>query len=207
MPAAVLNGIEFRSTTTMDDLEDSLARITMAPYIVKAMALIGVRRRAGSNMFRHQIGTLAILLDYKTTDPVLLKASVIHDLFEDAATMPGVTESEISRIDSDGRAVYDLVMEVTIRIVGGVREPKAEYLRRIMQEGSVRAKLLKLADRISNLTSLGYLNDVAFVKRYLAETRTCILPYAQDINPDMFRELSDLVERGERWLPVIASQA
>jgi (p)ppGpp synthase/HD superfamily hydrolase len=190
----------------MDDLEDSLARITMAPYIVKAMALIGVRRRAGSNMFRHQIGTLAILLDYKTTDPVLLKASVIHDLFEDAATMPGVTESEISRIDSDGRAVYELVMEVTIRIDGGIREPKAEYLRRIMQEGSPRARLLKLADRISNLTSLGYLNDVAFVKRYLAETRTCILPYAQEINPNMFRELSDLVERGERWLPMIASQ-
>jgi len=53
----------------MDDLESSLARITMAPYIVKAMALIGVKRRSGSNMFRHQIGTLAILLDYKTTIP------------------------------------------------------------------------------------------------------------------------------------------
>ena len=189
----------------MDDLESSLARITMAPYIVKAMALIGVRRRAGSNMFRHQIGTLAILLDYKTTDPVLLKASVIHDLFEDAATMPGVSESEITRIDSDGRAVYDLVMEVTIRYVNGVREPKADYLLRIMREGSPRAKILKLADRISNLTTLGYLNDVAFVKRYLAETRTCILPYAEDVNSNMFRELSDLVETGERWLPMIAS--
>jgi (p)ppGpp synthase/HD superfamily hydrolase len=189
----------------MDDLESSLARITMAPYIVKAMALIGVRRRAGSNMFRHQIGTLAILLDYKHTDPVLLKASVIHDLFEDAATMPGVSETEITRIDSDGRAVYDLVMEVTIRYAAGVRETKAEFLGRIMREGSPRAKVLKLADRISNLTTLGYLNDVAFVKRYLAETRACILPYAQAVNPDMFRELSDLVETGERWLPMIAS--
>jgi len=189
----------------MDDFENSLARITMAPYIVKAMALIGVRRRAGSNMFRHQIGTLAILLDYKVIDPVLLKASVIHDLFEDAPTMPGVTQSEITRIDSDGQAVYDLVMEVTIRSVNGVREPKREYLRRIMQEGSARAKKLKLADRISNLTSLGYLNDVAFVKRYLAETRDCILPYAKEVEPNMFRELSDLVERGEGWLPMIAS--
>jgi (p)ppGpp synthase/HD superfamily hydrolase len=191
----------------MDDLEHSLARITMAPYIVKAMALIGVRRRAGSNMFRHQISTLAILLDYKITDPVLLKASVIHDLFEDAPTLPGVTETEIARIDSDGPAVYELVMEVTIRSVDGIREPKAEYLRRIMREGSARAKKLKLADRISNLTSLGYLNDVAFVKRYLAETRACILPYAEQIDPNMFRELSDLVERGEDWLPMIASYA
>jgi len=97
------------------------------------------------------------------------------------------------------------VMEVTIRSVGGVREPKAEYLRRIMHEGSPRAKKLKLADRISNLTSLGYLNDVAFVKRYLAETRACILPFAADIDPNMYRELSDLVERGEGWLPLLAS--
>jgi (p)ppGpp synthase/HD superfamily hydrolase len=200
--------IEIQSPATpriMDDLENSLARITMAPYIVKGMALIGVRRRAGSNMFRHQIGTLAILLDYKITDPVLLKASVIHDLFEDAPTMPGVTETEIARIDSDGPAVYALVMEVTIRTVNGIREPKADYLLRIMREGSHRARLLKLADRISNLTSLGYLNDVAFVKRYLAETRSCILPFAADINHNMFTELSDLVDRGERWLPVIAS--
>jgi hypothetical protein len=46
------------------DLEKSLANITLAPYIVKAMALIGVKRGAGSNMFRHQISTMGILLDY-----------------------------------------------------------------------------------------------------------------------------------------------
>ena len=71
---------------------------------------------------------MAILLDYKIVDPVLLKAAVIHDLFEDAPTLPGVSETEITRIDADGPAVYALVMEVTIRIVDGVREPKAEYL-------------------------------------------------------------------------------
>ena len=185
----------------MDDLEFTLGRITMAPYIVKAMALIGVTRRHGSNMFRHQISTMAILLDYKLIDSVLLKASVIHDLFEDAAQMPGVTRDEISRIDSDGPAVYDLVMEVTIRMVGGVREPKSEYLLRIMQTGSRRARLLKLADRISNITALGFVHDRAFVKRYLDETRACILPYARDTSPDMFRELSDLIESRQSALP------
>ena len=99
----------------MDDFEQSLRRLTMAPYIVKAMALIGVRRRGGSNMFRHQISTMGILLDYKIIDPVLLKASVIHDLFEDAATLPGVSEAEIVRVDADGPAVYALVREVTKR--------------------------------------------------------------------------------------------
>src|SRR5215471_1077951 len=135
------------------DPEQSLANITLAPYIVKAMALIGVKRRAGSNMFRHQISTMGILIDYRIIDPVLLKAAVIHDLFEDAVGLPGVTELEIREIDSDGPAVYALVMEVTVRGENGTREPKTQYLRRIMTEGSSRARLLKLADRISNLTA------------------------------------------------------
>lgn len=184
----------------MENLETSLANITLAPYIVKAMALIGVRRRSGSNMFRHQISTMGILLDYKMIDPVLLKAAVIHDLFEDAPNMPGVTEEEIKQIDADGPAVYELVMEVTIRFVDGVREPKSEYLHRVLQKGSNNARILKLADRISNITALGFVHDLVFVKRYLLETKDNILPYAEEINADMFRELSDLVANREQMV-------
>jgi len=184
----------------MEDLEKHLSNITLAPYILKAMALIGVRRRAGSNMFRHQIGTMGILLDYKFIDPVLLKASVIHDLFEDASGMPGVSKEEIVKIDNDGPAVYDLVMEVTIRITNGIKEPKAVFLTRIMESGSRRAKILKLADRISNLVALGFVHDDAFVRKYLMETKGFILPCAEKINADMFRELSDLVSDREQRL-------
>ena len=188
----------------MEDLEKHLSNITLAPYIFKAMALIGVRRRAGSNMFRHQIVTMGILLDYKFIDPVLLKASVIHDLFEDASGMPGVSKEDIVKIDSDGPAVYDLVMEVTIRITNGIKEPKAVFLTRIMESGSQRAKILKLADRISNLVALGFVHDDAFVRKYLMETKGSILPYAEAINADMFRELSDLVNDREQRLQNLA---
>jgi (p)ppGpp synthase/HD superfamily hydrolase len=186
--------------TAMQDVEQSLRNLTLAPYIVKAMALIGVKRRGGSNMFRHQLSTMAILLDYKVLDPVLLKAAVIHDLFEDAADLPGVTEAEIVRLDADGPEVFALVMEVTIRKIDGFREKKADYLLRIMTTGSPRARVLKLADRISNLTALGFVHDAPFVRRYLAETRAGILPYAADVNQDMFRELSDLIESRQTWL-------
>jgi GTP pyrophosphokinase len=182
----------------VDDIEQTLVNIRLAPYIVKAMALIGVRRRAGSNMFRHQISTMGILMDYKIIDPVLLKAAVIHDLFEDASGLPGVTQDEISRIDADGPAVFALVMEVTHRNQGESREPKSEYLLRIMQTGSWRAKVLKLADRISNLTALGFVHDPDFVRRYLRETKAYVLPYAMQINADMFRELSDLIASREQ---------
>jgi len=191
----------------MDDFEQTLSRITLAPYISKATALIGVKRRSGSNMFRHQISTMGILLDYQIMDPVLLKAAVIHDLFEDAAGLPGVTEAEIRNIDGDGPTVYELVMEVTVRTIAGREEPKADYLQRVMQRGSQRAKVLKLADRISNLTALGFVHDQAFVRKYLDETRAHILPYAKDVNANMFRELSDLVSSRESWLAVIAGGA
>ncbi len=184
----------------MSDLQNRLANITLAPYIFKAMALIGVRRKAGSNMFRHQMATMAILLDYKIIDPILLKASVIHDLFEDAPGMPGVSRDEIVALDCDGQAVYDLVMEVTQQVIDGKRESKAEYLKRLMESGSHRAKTLKLADRISNLISLGFVHEEQFVRKFLSETKNYVLPYAWDISPDMFREMSDLVADREEKL-------
>jgi (p)ppGpp synthase/HD superfamily hydrolase len=175
-------------------LERSLAQTTLAPYIVRAMAMIDRPRKAGSNMFRHQMSTMAILLDYKIVDAVLLKASVIHDLFEELGHEPWVTRASIVSIDADGPAVYDLVMEVTIRTPGGAREPKSEYLLRVMKTGTHRAKQLKLADRISNLVGLGFVTDRAFVERYTSQTRNYILPYSKAVNPDMHRELADLVE-------------
>jgi len=175
-------------------LERSLAQTTLAPYIVRAMAMIDRPRKAGSNMFRHQMSTLAILLDYKIVDAVLLKAAIIHDLFEELGDQPWVNRDTIASIDADGPAVYELVMEVTIRKVNGVVEPKREYLTRIMTAGSERARKLKLADRISNLITLGFVTDRAFVERYTTQTRECILPYSEAVNPDMHRELKDLVD-------------
>ena len=63
---------------------DKLINLVLAPWIIKATALIGKRRNVGGNQFRHAFATLAILFDYKLFDDyVLLKASVIHDLLED----------------------------------------------------------------------------------------------------------------------------
>ena len=181
-------------------LERQLSQITLAPYIVRAMRLIHVPRKSASNMFRHQMNTLSILLDYKIADPVLLKASVIHDLFEEADGLPGVTRDAIECIDTDGPAVYELVQEVSRRVSDGVKEPKPVYLMRVMEAGTERARRLKLADRISNLVTLGFVTDRAFVERYLVETRKYILPYAAAVNADMHLELSDLVANREHAL-------
>jgi (p)ppGpp synthase/HD superfamily hydrolase len=186
------------------DWVKQLARIRLAPYICKARALIGVPRRGGDNMFRHQMTTLTILLDYLVIDSVLLKAAIIHDIAEDANGMPWLSREEIVKMDAEGEQVYDLMIEVTRRVdEHGRKEPKSRYLKRIMESGSSRAKILKLADRISNLISLGWVHDRVFVEKILAETREYILPYAHAINADMDRELRDLIASREGSLPFI----
>jgi (p)ppGpp synthase/HD superfamily hydrolase len=190
------------------DWVKQLAGIALAPYICKARALLSVPRISGGNMFRHQMMTLTVLLDYLAIDSVLLKASVIHDLVEDANNMPGASRDDIIGIDAEGEQVYNLVMEVTRhQDKNGRKEPKSHYLRRVMEQGSSRAKVLKLADRISNLISLGYVHNKAFIERTLAETREYILPYAKAVNADMDRELRDLVLDRERKSRLMDPQA
>ena len=46
-------------------------------------------------------------------------------------------------------------------------------------------------------------HDAAFVARYLNETRNFILPYAQQIDPNMFLELRDLIDDRERGLQLL----
>lgn len=166
---------------------EKLGNTTLAAYIQKATALIGKSRRVGGNQFRHAMATLAILIDYKITDPILLKASVIHDLFED---VPETKPEEIEKIDEDGKQVVKLVWEVTRR-----EEPKTTYLQRVVDTGSRKAKLLKVADRISNITDLHRsIFTEEFIRRYLDETEKYICPIASQVNKHMATELNDLLD-------------
>ncbi len=169
-----------------DSERNKLAGLTLAPYIQKATALIGHHRKVGGNQFRHAMATFAILIDYKYTDPVLLKAAIIHDLFED---VPDTDRETIAAMDSDGSEVVKLVAEVTRG-----EESKAEYLERIRTQGSYRARVLKTADRISNLTDLhGSVYSDQYLVRYLDQTERSVYPMALDVNPDMALEVKDLI--------------
>ena len=52
------------------DWVKQLSSMKLAPYICKARALIGVPRIGGDNMFRHQMMTLTVLLDYLVIDSI-----------------------------------------------------------------------------------------------------------------------------------------
>lgn len=163
-------------------------------YLPFALHLVAKPRRGGGNMFRHQMETLAILLEYGYTEPVLLKAALIHDLLEDGKHVDYHAYDEIATIDEDGAKVLDLVHEVSIRIIQGKEEPKSEFLLRIMRQGSEQAKILKLADRISNISALPMSGDMEFIRKYTDETVKYIIPYAGPINPEMASELEKRIE-------------
>ena len=144
-------------------------------------------------MFRHQMVTLAILIDYRYIDPVLLKASIVHDTVED---IPGFDRNLIINADEDGQDVLDLVLEVTRRD----DEDKKQFLHRILDTGSQKAKVLKCADRISNMISLGYVTDPKFIERYCDETEFFLLPMALEIDFNMYQELINLIMTRRRYL-------
>ena len=170
-----------------------LKEFYLSPYIQLATALIGKSREAGGNMFRHQMDTMAILIDYGYIDSVLLKASVIHDLIED---LPDFNRNHLLTVDYESPQVYELVMEVS-RMPD---ETKPEFLTRILEKGSHRAQLLKTADRISNMISLGFVNKEEFVRRYTEETVRYVLPIAHNADKQMLRELTGLVESRREYL-------
>lgn len=164
------------------------------PYLSYSQLLTAKPRRGGGNMFRHQMETLAILLEYGYTQPVLLKASLIHDLIEDGEEISFSAFDEIADIDNDGAAVLALVREVSQHLINGAEEPKSEFLLRIMRQGSEQAKILKLADRISNISALPMAGNQEFILSYAAETVNYIMPYADKINPAMALELKNRIE-------------
>ncbi|MCB1874286.1 MAG: hypothetical protein KDI49_20160, partial [Gammaproteobacteria bacterium] len=106
---------------------------------------------------------------------------------------------EIRRTDSEGNQVVDLVLEVTRR----KEETKAQYLQRVLETGSVRAKILKCADRISNLTDLHRdTHPNHKITDYLAQTEQFILPMAREVNANMVIELTDLIAKRRKILAV-----
>ena len=181
----------------MDDLQ-TLKNLVLAPYILKATALTSVNRRVGGNQFRHAFSTLGILLDYKFySDSILLKASLIHDLLED---LPELDIEEIRHLDKESPQVVHLVLEVTRK----PQEKKIEYLQRILREGSTNAKILKCADRISNLTDLHRdTHSTEKISVYLDQTEKYVIPMAKEVNHNMVIELTDLVAKRREILKII----
>jgi GTP pyrophosphokinase len=159
---------------------------------VYAMKAHGKQFRAsGDPYFAHPLEVAAILTDLKLDVPTIVTA-LLHDTIEDTL----VTYEDIR--DNFGDEIANLVDGVTKLSqleLFSERTKQAENFRKLMlaMSNDIRLLLVKLADRLHNMRTLGFVEDAAKRRRIAQETVDIYAPLAGRIGmQNMREELEDL---------------
>jgi guanosine-3',5'-bis(diphosphate) 3'-pyrophosphohydrolase len=159
-------------------------------YVFSAKAHEGQIRLSGEPYLSHPL-EVAYLLAQMGLGPVTVSCGLLHDTVED-------TYASIDDLDEYfGEEVTDIVNGVTKigqLIFGNKATQQAEYIRKMVLSMSqdIRVLLVKLADRVHNMRTLGYMEPTK-QRRIAQETMDIYAPLAGRLG--MFRvkaELEDL---------------
>ncbi len=159
-------------------------------YIYSAKAHKDQVRASGEPYLIHPLSVAAILADMKM-DVATVSTGLLHDVVEDTLA----STDDISKVF--GEEVANLVDGVTkISNLGkkSKKEAQAENLRKMIlaMTSDIRVVLVKLADRLHNLRTLGYLHPEKR-KRIAQETLEVYAPIAHRLGMSKIRsELEDL---------------
>lgn len=125
----------------------------------------GQYRADGVPYSTHPEAVVGILREHGIFDEEVLAAAYLHDVLEDTA----ITTDELAR--EFGGEIARLVEELTNPLASGASfEEKNESLREMARRMSGRAKLVKIADRIHNLSSKKPTWTNAKQQRYITAT-------------------------------------
>ena len=144
------------------------------------------KRKSGEPYFIHPLN-IAKRMAKDGLGEIIISAALLHDIIEEL----GMEYAEqISNLDEDGPEVLKLVLEVSRN---KNIETKEEYLDRL-KNATYRAKILKCADRISNLTDLhSFIYTPSKILSYLVQTEIYIMPLANEVDENFVKELTDLI--------------
>ncbi|MBI1330021.1 MAG: RelA/SpoT family protein [Alphaproteobacteria bacterium] len=159
---------------------------------VYAMKAHGKQFRAsGDPYFAHPLEVAAILTELKLDVPTIATA-LLHDTVEDTyVTIEDVTENFGSEI----AALVDGVTKLSQLELISERTKQAENFRKLMlaMSNDIRVLLVKLADRLHNMRTIGYIGKPEKRNRIAQETIDIYAPLAGRIGmQDMREELEDL---------------
>jgi len=153
----------------------------------------GQSRKSGAPYITHCIAVAQILAEMNL-DAESIAAALLHDTIEDT----DVTSQEIA--EEFGETIHSLVVTVTklTKLPTGEANQRShrdkEYMRKMLltMGDDVRAVLIKLADRLHNMRTLGYLNYEKR-KNIAQETLDIFAPLANRLGIWQFKwELEDL---------------
>jgi guanosine-3',5'-bis(diphosphate) 3'-pyrophosphohydrolase len=166
-----------------------VARLAEA-YRFSEAAHAGQTRQSGDPYISHPLAVAEILADWHL-DGQTLMAALLHDVTEDTS----VTKDEIS--DTFGRPVAELVDGVSKldRIeFQSAEDAQAENFRKMLlaMARDVRVMLIKLADRLHNMRTLGAVSP-AKRRRVARETMEIYAPIANRLGLNtLYHELQEL---------------
>jgi guanosine-3',5'-bis(diphosphate) 3'-pyrophosphohydrolase len=159
---------------------------------VYAMTAHGKQFRAsGDPYFAHPLEVAAILTDLKLDVPTIVTA-LLHDTIEDTL----VTYDDIKlKFGEEIANLVDGVTKLSQLEVFSERTKQAENFRKLMLAitSDIRVLLVKLADRLHNMRTLGYIDKPDKRSRIAQETVDIYAPLAGRIGmQNMREELEDL---------------
>jgi len=183
----VLDGLTNKLSSYLDPKE--IDRVKRA-YHFSEKCHLGQMRQSGDPYITHPLAVANILADMRMDHESLI-AGLLHDVIEDT----GVTKAQISR--RFGRTVADLVDGVSklSEVESASRaEQQAESFQKmtLAMSRDIRVMLVKLADRLHNMRTLGVLSPEKR-RRIAKETLEIYAPIAQRLGINDIRlEFEDL---------------
>ncbi len=168
---------------------EQLAQLRRA-WAVGAAAHAGQTRRSGEPYITHPVAVAAVLAEQKV-DVETLVAAILHDTIEDT---PLTREALASEFGETVAELVDGVTKLDKLNFADRQEAAAESFRKMLlaMARDLRVILIKLADRLHNMRTLGAQTEEART-RIARETLEIYAPIAQRLGMNLFKsELQDL---------------
>ncbi len=159
---------------------------------VFAMQAHGAQTRAsGDPYFSHPLEVAGILSNFRL-DSASIATALLHDTLEDTdATLPQLKKM----FGSDIADLVDGVTKLSQLELQSDKTKQAENFRKLLLAMSrdIRVLLVKLADRLHNMRTLGHIKSAERRARIARETMEIYAPLAERIGMQQFKdELEDL---------------
>ncbi len=169
--------------------EKQVMEVVRAYYFAE-QAHYGQTRRSGEPYVTHPLAVAGILADMHM-DHESLMAALLHDVIEDT----GVTKDDISaRFGAEVAELVDGVSKLTHVEFDSAEQKQAENFQKmaLAMAKDIRVILVKLADRLHNMRTLGALNREK-IRRIAGETLDIYAPIALRLGMNDIRmEFEDL---------------